>query len=263
MSVGPRRHVRADIGIAIDDGKKRDSLGRICLAGSSTFERLKKSLAASAGDIVFGMEDGTVSIFGLVLGVAATTNDNATVLIAGASGACAAAVSMMAGTYLEAETNLDEARSFSARLAAEIGQNPQAVVDRAAARLEAAGLKGAESAPVIDLIRAKPTLLKGLASAIMAPAAQTVGSPLAHSLWMLVADFISAAIPIVPFALMPVPEARYVSTAITMALLIALGVGRARVGARPLARTVAQTVAIGVAAALAGVGIGLIIAHAL
>jgi VIT1/CCC1 family predicted Fe2+/Mn2+ transporter len=62
---------------------------------------------------------------------------------------------------------------------------------------------------------------------------------------------------------MPVPPARFVSTAITMLLLICLGIGRARVGTRPLARTVAQTVAIGVAAALAGVGIGLIIAHAL
>lgn len=234
------------------------------MAGPSLFERLKKSLVASAGDIVFGMEDGTVSIFGLVLGVAATTNDNMTVLIAGASGACAAAVSMMAGTYLEIETDLDEARTFSARLASEIEGNPEAVVDRIAGRLREAGVADAQTALVSTLIRSKPDLLRGVASAMMAPVApETVESPLAHALWMLVADFVSAAIPIVPFALMPVPEARWVSTAITMLLLICLGIGRARVGRRPLARTVAETVAIGVAAALAGVGIGLIIAHAL
>jgi len=234
------------------------------LAGPSLFERLKKSLVASAGDIVFGMEDGTVSIFGLVLGVAATTTDNMTVLIAGASGACAAAVSMMAGTYLEIETNLDEARTFSARLASEIEGNPEAVVDRVAGRLREAGVADAQTALVSTLIRSKPDLLRGVASAMMAPIApDTAESPLAHALWMLVADFVSAAIPIVPFALMPVPEARWVSTAITMLLLICLGIGRARVGRRPLARTVAETVAIGVAAALAGVGIGLVIAHAL
>jgi VIT1/CCC1 family predicted Fe2+/Mn2+ transporter len=205
-----------------------------------------------------------VSIFGLVLGVAATTTDNMTVLIAGASGACAAAVSMMAGTYLEIETNLDEARTFGARLASEIEGNPEAVVDRVAGRLRAAGLADAQTALVTTLIRSKPGLLQGVASAMMAPAApETIESPFAHALWMLVADFVSAAIPIVPFALMPVPEARWVSTAITMLLLICLGIGRARVGRRPLARTVAETVAIGVAAALAGVGIGLIIAHAL
>jgi hypothetical protein len=39
---------------------------------ASTLQRLRGSLANSAGTIVFGMEDGTVSIFGLIFGVAAT-----------------------------------------------------------------------------------------------------------------------------------------------------------------------------------------------
>lgn len=34
----------------------------------SPWQRLKTSLQASAGEVVFGMEDGTVSIFGLVFG---------------------------------------------------------------------------------------------------------------------------------------------------------------------------------------------------
>ena len=50
---------------------------------ASLWARLKTSLQASAGEIVFGMEDGTVSIFGLVFGVAATTTDQKAVLIAG------------------------------------------------------------------------------------------------------------------------------------------------------------------------------------
>lgn len=37
----------------------------------SFFSRIKDSLRASSGEIVFGMSDGVVSIFGLVLGVAA------------------------------------------------------------------------------------------------------------------------------------------------------------------------------------------------
>jgi len=229
---------------------------------SSLAEKLKRSFAASAGDIVFGMEDGTVSIFGLVLGVAATTNDNKAVLIAGASGAFAAAVSMMAGTYLEIETNADEARTFSDKLSSEITQNPARVIGRVADRLHAAGLRDDQTALVTELIKSKPNLLHGVASAIMAPGSpEKAQSPLIHSLWMLVADFISAAIPIIPFALIPVPQARVVSTVITMALLICLGVGRALVGKTPMARTVLETAAIGVAAALAGVGIGLILSR--
>src|SRR5580700_4401195 len=99
------------------------------------------------------MEDGTVSIFGLVLGVAATTNDNKTVLIAGATGAFAAAVSMMAGTYLEIETDRDRA----------------------------AGLAEAQAALVTDLVRSKPALLHGVASTMTAPEAPAATeSPLAH-----------------------------------------------------------------------------------
>ncbi len=230
----------------------------------SLVERVKKSLAASAGDIVFGMEDGTVSIFGLVLGVAATTNDNKTVLIAGASGAFAAAVSMMAGTYLEIETNVDEARGFGKQLAADIEQNPNAVMGRVADRLRGSGMTEDQTRLLTDFIHSKPSLLQGLASAVTAPASATaVQSPLAHALWMLIADFISAATPIIPFALMSVQQARWVSTAITMGLLVCLGIGRAKVGQQRLGRTVAETVAIGVAAALAGVGIGLVISHLL
>src|SRR5271170_4248073 len=75
---------------------------------ASTLQYLRGSFVGSAGTIVFGMEDGTVSIFGLIFGVAATTTDSKTVLIAGASGAVAAAVSMMAGAYLDVETTRDE-----------------------------------------------------------------------------------------------------------------------------------------------------------
>ena len=65
--------------------------------------RIADSFQASVGSIVFGMEDGTVSIFGLVFGVAFAAPDSRAVLLAGATGAVAAAVSMMAGTFLDVE----------------------------------------------------------------------------------------------------------------------------------------------------------------
>jgi VIT1/CCC1 family predicted Fe2+/Mn2+ transporter len=93
------------------------------MSEASLWGRLKTSLQASAGEVVFGMEDGTVSIFGLVFGVAATTSDQKAVLIAGASGAVAAAVSMMAGTYLDVETNQDQAKLMASRIASDLQKN--------------------------------------------------------------------------------------------------------------------------------------------
>ena len=43
--------------------------------------RLRDSLNAAIGDVAFGMEDGAVSIAGLVFGVAASTNDRSIVLL--------------------------------------------------------------------------------------------------------------------------------------------------------------------------------------
>jgi len=76
---------------------------------------------------------------------------------------------------------------------------------------------------------------------------------------MLLADFLAAAVPTVPFVLLPIPQARIVSAAVTVALLVALGIGRTRIAKRSTLRGVVETVSIGVAAALAGVAIGVLI----
>ena len=91
------------------------------------FARLRASLLDSIGDVTFGMEDGAVSIAGLVFGVAASTNDAQIVVLAGATGAVAGAVSMMAGTYLDvhSERSLATAQVADARTALVVGLGGQ------------------------------------------------------------------------------------------------------------------------------------------
>jgi vacuolar iron transporter family protein len=228
------------------------------MIGASLWQQLKASFAASAGQVVFGMEDGTVSIFGLVFGVAATTNDRAAVLVAGASGAVAAAVSMMAGTYLDVETNRDQARVMASRINANLQNGSATVIDDVARRLTAAGLSSDQTTSFSSFLSSQPAVLKSLATALTTSSdAHVSQSPLVQSLWMLVADFLAAAIPILPFAFLPVSEGRVVSGTVTTLLLIGLGIGRGLIGGRNILRTMIETVAIGVAAALAGVAIGL------
>ncbi len=226
------------------------------------WQRLKASFAASAGQVVFGMEDGTVSIFGLVFGVAATTSDQTAVLVAGGSGAVAAAVSMMAGTYLDVETNLDRARVIASRIEANLQNSSAAVIDGVARRLTAAGLPSDQAEKFGSSLSSQPAVLKSLATALTTSSNSDVSqSPLVQSLWMLVADFLAAVIPILPFAFLPVTEGRVVSGTVTTLLLVGLGIGRGLIGGRNIFRTMVETVAIGVAAAFAGVAIGLWISH--
>ena len=215
--------------------------------------RLHGSFANSAGTIVFGMEDGTVSIFGLIFGVAATTSDPKTVLIAGASGAVAAAVSMMAGAYLDIETTRDKAKSSRLFL------SPAADAVRSLPPRHAkAGLSPQQSEALTIAVQNDPEAVGGLLLALD-NAADAPLNPVEQSLWMLFADFFAAAVPIVPFVILPVLQARFISAAMTIALLIGLGVGRARVANRDPVRTILETVSIGIAAAMAGVGISVLI----
>jgi predicted membrane protein (TIGR00267 family) len=222
---------------------------------SDVTARLKQSLVASSGTIVFGMEDGTVSIFGLVFGVAATTSMSAAVLVAGASGAAAAAVSMMAGAYLDAETSRDQAVADKKHMAAADEASVAAIL---ATRLAESKLTARQCAALAAAVRADPDAMDDLMRALEADP-QAAVSPLVQALWMLVADFLSAAVPMLPFFLAPVPQARIASAIVTTMLLIALGIGRARIAKRSIVRTAAETVTIGIAAALAGVAIGLLV----
>jgi VIT1/CCC1 family predicted Fe2+/Mn2+ transporter len=218
-------------------------------------QRVRGSFGNAAGTIVFGMEDGTVSIFGLIFGVAATTSDTKTVLIAGASGAVAAAVSMMAGAYLDVETTRDKANAARSSSYAAAGS-----AAALSSRLAKAGLTPEQSAALAGAVQNDPKAMGGLMLALDG-AAETPLNPLEQALWMLLADFFAAAVPILPFVFLPIFQARIVSGAVTTALLVALGIGRAQIAKRNAVRTVVETVSIGVAAALAGVAIGVLINH--
>jgi VIT1/CCC1 family predicted Fe2+/Mn2+ transporter len=225
---------------------------------ASTLQRLRSSLINSAGTIVFGMEDGTVSIFGLIFGVAATTSNSATVLIAGASGAAAAAVSMMAGAYLDVETTRDEIEANRARVHSDLAHDSSSVAAGLSQRLARAGLTSEQSAALVGAVRHDRDALGGLLLALQG-GSEAALNPWEQALWMLIADFLAAAVPILPFVFAPVAEARIISAVVTMALLVVLGIGRARIAKRDAMRTVVETVSIGIAAALAGVAIGVLI----
>ena len=182
------------------------------------------------------MEDGTVSIFGLIFGVAATTTSTKAVLIAGASGAVAAAVSMMAGAYLDAETTRDQTDAILLAAA------PSDAT--LSSRLLSAGLTPQQSDTLAAAVQNDRNAIDALLLALKG-VAKVPPNPMEQALWMLLADFVAAAVPIFPFVFLPIGQARIVSGVVTLALLIALGVGRAQLGKRTAIRTVIETVLMG------------------
>jgi len=231
------------------------------MTGPSFLSRMKESLRCSAGEIVFGMEDGVVSIFGLVLGVAVGAQSGSAVFLAGATGAIAASVSMMAGLYLDLESQTDVARVDGECRDAVIRSDPDHAVNELMGVLEETGLNSASLDAIRADIKANPLVIRKFEDAVAreeAPESQK-GSLLMHAAWMGITDFGAGITPVIPFAFLPFSEARIVCIAGTATLLILLGLGRAKIGERPVIRCVLETVAIATAAAIAGVIIGLLI----
>jgi len=240
----------------LDDDHHLPAMKPSSTSSRSLPARIARSFRASFGDIVFGMEDGTVSIFGLVFGVAASTSDSRVVLVAGLTGAISAAVSMMAGAYLDAETARDQARAARSRDAV---ADPTIFDDDAARRdgLLAQGVGPAAIAALDEVTREHPSLPRALRAAYDGtPGTGDDASPLAHALWMFVSDIVAALVPVIPFALWPIDQARYVSIAATACVLIVLGIARARIGRRRMLSTTLQTLGIAAAAGIAGVLVG-------
>jgi VIT1/CCC1 family predicted Fe2+/Mn2+ transporter len=181
------------------------------------------------------------------------------VLLAGGTGAVAAAVSMMAGTFLDVESTNDEAAAREAEEKARYEANRDhwdAVRDR----LVSAGFSDPEAETAIGIFRNHPaTTLKIAAAVDLGAGEATRQNPFVQSAWMFFTDLFAAAVPVVPFALFTLAAARVVSPSVTFLLLVFLGVGRSMVGHRRLLPTVIETIAIAAAAAGAGVVVGKLI----
>ncbi len=203
------------------------------------------------------MEHGTVSIFGLVFGVAATAPDATTVLLAGATGAAAAAVSMMAGTFLDVESARDQARAQLAEAGQQISRDPAAEAQKEHSRLTGMGFSEANATSIVAAIQRTPQgALKFVSAFELQVGGAASKNPLVQSVWMFIADLFAASVPVLPFAFLGLAQARAVSIAVTAALLLLLGLGRGLVGKRNALLTMLKTLLIAAAAAGAGLLIG-------
>src|SRR6266704_329204 len=225
--------------------------------GKSFLQAVGKSFYDSIGDIVFGMEDGTVSILGLVFGVASSTTSSSIVLLAGATGAISAAVSMMAGTFLDVESTNDQAKARLAHEQSEIANNLEGEKQEVRDRLRTAGFNDQDTAAIVEALARHPrTLLQVEATSELQLGSTEQKNPFVQSAWMFFSDLFAAVVPVVPFALLPLANARRVSLIITTLLLLLLGVGRGLVGHWNVVLTALETLGIAAAAALAGFLIG-------
>lgn len=223
-------------------------------------QRVWQSFTSALGSIVFGMEDGTVSIFGLVFGVAASATNSQAVLLAGATGAVSAAVSMMAGTYLDVSTERDQAQAKIAQEKQEIEKDPTHAAQEVRDHLVQTGFAQADADTILTIVQRTPgAMLMGETAFKLQIGMAADQNPWTQSIWMFVTDLFAALVPVLPFAFLPLGRARTVSLVVTAVLLLVLGVGRGIIGHKNVVITAVQTLAIAAAAGIAGLLMGSLI----
>lgn len=172
-------------------------------------------------------------------------------------GATGAAVSMMAGAFLDAESANDQRTAQVEDLRQRLDNDCETEDAPARARLLSGGYSGEEADTLLRLVGRHPESRLRITSAVERGITDTAQqNPVAEARWMFLADLVAAAVPVIPFALFGLATARVLSVVITVLLLVFLGVGRAAIGHRRVVPTVLETLGIVAGAAAAGLAIG-------
>ena len=207
---------------------------------------------------VLGANDGLVSNFCLIMGVAGAGAEHRIVLLTGLAGLIAGACSMALGEWLSVTNARELASTQISREAEELEQTPQAEQHELALIYQAKGLPKADAQRIAaDLMRSKEAALGTLVREELGiDPTDLGGSALGAAATSFVLFAAGALFPIAPFVLMHGTPARVASIAASAAALGAVGLLTSLFNGRPAWFSVLRQVLFGCAAAAVTYGIG-------
>ena len=186
--------------------------------------RHRSSFGGNLRATVFGMNDGLLSNASLVLGVAGAGAANSYVLMTGAAGLLAGALSMAAGEYVSVRTQREMYEYQIALERDEVAEYPEEEAEELALIYEARGVNIDQAREVSRSLLARPEqALDVLAREELGLNPDDLGSPWQAAISSFLAFGFGALVPLVPF-LVPLPAA-YVLTATITLTALALFVG--------------------------------------
>jgi vacuolar iron transporter family protein len=197
---------------------------------------LERHRTASIGWLraaVLGANDGIVSTASLIVGVAAASADQRSLLLTGAAGLVAGAMAMAAGEYVSVHSQADTEKADLARERAELQKDPAAEQRELTAIYVKRGLDAPLAQQVAGQLMAHDALSAhardelGISDAF---SAQPIQAALASA-----ASFaVGAALPLAVTALAPSQHLMVWVSAMSLLFLAVLGVVAARVGGAPV-----------------------------
>jgi VIT1/CCC1 family predicted Fe2+/Mn2+ transporter len=254
----------------IDDLTVSEEWTRIASDERLHIERMKKEVLGMEGwemgggggvrDVIFGANDGLVSILALVAGVYGAITESYPILIAGIAGAVAGAISMGAGSYLSAKSEKEVTEKESDRKGIKRKGTPEEEREKLVRFYQARGFKRRDAEAVADRV----------AQQVESSESYTIGEelgltseeswpPTKAALFTGLSFAIVSLIPILPFAFMEVNPAVITAAIASIACLFIVGASKAIFTRKSWVRSGLEMMAIGTLASVVTYAIGLAI----
>lgn len=178
---------------------------------------------------VLGANDGIVSTASLIVGVAAASPNTREVLLAGAAGLAAGAMSMAAGEYVSVSSQSDTENADLARERMELATEPEAERQKLAAIYVKRGLDPTLAMQVADQLMAKDAL-GAHARDELGISEITTARPIQAALTSAATFAVGAALPLAMVLVSPADKLVYTVSAAALLFLALLGAIGARAG---------------------------------
>ena len=180
-------------------------------------------------EVVFGAQDGLLSIVALVTSVAVAVESQTTVIIAGLAGALPGMISMATGALLGSRAEQDVQRAEIEREAKELDANPAEELAELVVLFQREGMTYNEARAMADEISQDRELwLRTLVEKELGISTEETTNPVMDALVMGLAFITGASIPLVPHFFLTGTTAIGVSVGATLAGLFALGLLKGR-----------------------------------
>jgi VIT1/CCC1 family predicted Fe2+/Mn2+ transporter len=210
-------------------------------------------------DVILGGQDGLVNVLGVILGVAAATQDARIVIAAGLAATFAESISMGAVAYTSTLANDDLYLSEREREYRHIHLAPDVEIEEIRDIYREKGFEGETLERIVDVITSNPDVWVNvmMSEELRLTPPEKTNAP-RSALIVGLSALAGSLIPMLPFFFWTVSLSIWFSVVIAALTLFVVGVYKARVTVgRPL-RSGIQMAVIGTISALAGYAVGLI-----
>jgi len=208
---------------------------------------------SSLSDFILGAQDGLVNVLGVILGIAAATNDARIVLVAGLATTFAESISMGAVAFTTTLADADHYQSELEREYRHVQEAPNLETQEIREIYEIKGFKGKLLDRIVETVTANTDVWVAVMMAEEHQLAPVDRKQAFRAAWVVgLSAIIGSLVPLAPFMFLSIATSMWASVVVTALVLFAIGAYKARVTIGKPMRSGIEMAAIGTISALAG-----------